>query len=317
MLLFQASAGDSVTSMVLNEMRKHAPILEHLQYFKAPGSGASEVRYGDNINGTLGTRSIDEDFGVEKVAPTYGQFALKILGRNVRIDTAYEERGGDVPSEFQVKLRNWAENAGRSLMGYLLNGDASTNAEEFNGLRTIIADLVTAGDDTRVITPATNGMILPLGNDNSARSAQQKFFEQLDKLIEAVDGGANCLLMDGWLLNRISAVAKEQCVISLNEYDARVDTYNGIPIVPTGRKYDGTRIIPHTETVGTSTDCTSVFAIRSAEKAHLTAMTTQVGLKVYPMQKVSNYYEHSVQFQMDMAALSQRCVAQLEGIRLG
>lgn len=316
MLLFQASAGDAVTSMVLNEMRKHAPILEYLQFFKAPGSGASEVRSGDNINGTLGTRSIDEDFGVEKVAPSYGQFALKILGRIVKIDTAYEERGGDVPSEFQIKLKNWAENAGRSLMGYLLNGDASTNSEEFNGLRKII-DTLTDDDSTRVITPATNGIILPLGNSDTARAAQQKFFEQLDRLIEAVDGGANCLLMDGWLLNRISAVAKEQCVITLNQYDARVGSYNSIPIVPTGRKYDGTRIIPYSETVGTSTDCTSVFAIRSAEKAHLTAMTTQVGLKVYPMQKVSNYYEHSVQFQMDMAALSQRCVAKLEGIRLG
>lgn len=317
MLLYQASAGDAVTSMVLNELRKWAPFLEFLHFFKADGSGATE-RYGDDIDGTFATRSIGEDFDSQAVAPEYGTFALKILGKNVKIDIAYEERGGDVPSEFQIKLKNWAMNAGRNLMYYLIDGNSATNSEQFNGLRKIIALLVAGGVDDRIISPAGgNGIAIPLGNDNTARKAQQQFLELLDNLIESVDGGANCLMMDGLLLNRINAVAKEMCTITLNQWGATVGDYKGIPIVPTSRKHDGSRIIPWTETVGTSTDCTSVFAFNSQEKANLTAMTTRTGLKVYPMEKVGNFYQHMVQLQMDMAALSKRCAAKLEGVRLG
>jgi hypothetical protein len=317
MLLFQASAGDAVTSMVLSELRKYAPVLEYLQFFKADGSGATE-RYGDDIDGTLATRTIGNDFSTKDVEPDYGTFALKILGKNVRIDIAYEERGGDVPSEFQIKLKNWAMNAGRNFMYYLIDGNATTDATQFNGLRKIIALLDAAGVSDRVISPAgDNGLQIPLGNDNTARKAQQQFLELLDNVIESVDGGANCLMMDGLLLNRLSAVAKEMTTITLNQYDAIVGSYKGIPVVPTSRKYDGTRIIPWSETVGTSTDCSSVFAFHSAEKADLTAMTTRTGLKVYPMEKVSNFYQHMVQLQMDIAALSNRCVAKLEGLRLG
>ncbi len=325
MLLYKASAGDPITTMVLGEMRKNAPILEHLEFFKAPGS-ASRERFGDNIDGTLGTRTIGHDFASQDVSPNYGDFALKILGKNITLDTAYEERGSDIPSEFQLKLTNWAYNAGRNLMYYMIDGDSDAddgatppvNLNQFDGLRKIIADLVTAGDTTRVINLGTgNGLQVLLGNDNTARTSQQKFIEGLQLLISSVDGGADCLMMDDIMLTRLSTVAKEMCVITINEYGARVGNFAGVPIVPTSFKFDGSRIIPFTETLGTSHDCGSIFAFKSREKADLTAMTTAVGLKVYPMQKIGNFFQHTVQLQMDMKALSKRCVAKLGGIRLG
>jgi hypothetical protein len=314
MLIYQASAGDAVTAMTLNELRKFCPMLEHLHFFKEDGSGAVE-RLGDDINGTITNRAVGSPFTTDDVAPDYGNFALKILGKTIRLDVAYEERGGDVASEFELKLRNWAQNAGRNLQYKLIN-DTSATANQFNGLRKIIADLVTGGDSTRVITAATNGHQVVLGNDNAAKTAQQKFIEFIDMLIDAIDGDAGCLMMDNQLLTRLSSVARDQCIISLNEWGAKVGSYNGVPIVPTSRAYDGSRILPFTETVGTATDCTSVFAFKSSEKADLTCMTTRSGFKVYPIQKVGNFYEVMPQLQMDMAALSKRCVAQLKGIRI-
>jgi hypothetical protein len=315
MLLFQASAGDATTSMVLNELRKYCPMLEYLHFFRENGSGATE-RYGDDVDGTFANRAVGSAFGTQDLVPGYGTFALKIIGKTVRLDVAYEERGGDVPSEFQVKLRNWAMNGGRNLLSRLVN-DSSATSNQFNGLRRIIADLVAAGDSSRVLSPWTNGLQVVLGNDNASRIAQQKFVEAIDLLVESVDGGADCILMDAQLLTRLSSVARDHCSISLNEWGAKVGEYNGIPIVPTSRNFDGSRIIPFTETVGSSTDCTSVFAFKSSEKADLTCMTTPVGFKVYPMQKNGNFYEVMTQLQMDMAPLAKRCVAQLKGVRLG
>lgn len=304
-------------------LRKYAPIVEHLHFFRQPGSGAHE-RFGDDIDGTFDTRSIGTDFDIQAFAPAYGDFALKIIGKNLRLDTAFEERGGDVPSEFLLKMDNWSENGGRDLMFQFINGDSAAddgatppvNLGQFDGLRKIIATLVTAGDSTRVISLGTNGLQVALGNDSSSRLAQQKFIEGLDNLIESIDGGADCLMMDGQLLTRLSTVARDQCVINLNEFGAKIGNYNGVKIVPTSRKYDGSRIIPFSEHVGTSTDCGSVFAFKSAEKAHLTAMTTSVGLKVYPMEKIGNFYQHTVQLQLDVKPLSKRCVAKMTGVRL-
>jgi hypothetical protein len=315
MLLFQASQGDELTQMVLTELRKHCPALEYLHFFRESGSGSTE-RYGDDINGTFGNRSIGEAFAEQTVAPVYGNFALKILGRTIKLDVAYEERGGDVPSEFRLKLKNWGENAGRDLMGKLLNDNATTDAEQFNGIRKLLADQVTAGDATRVITAATNGLQVVLGNDNTAKTAHQKFVELIEELCDAVDGGPNLILMDMKVLTRLSTVAKDQCSISLNQFGATIGDFRGIPIVPTGRTYSGARIIPATETVGTATDCTGIFAFRSSEKSNLTAMTTPVGFRVYPMQKVGSMYEVMPQLQMDLGALSKRCIAKLAGIRL-
>ncbi len=202
-------------------------------------------------------------------------------------------------------------------MYFILDGNASTDAEQFNGLRRIIALLAAADVSDRVISPWTNGLEVPLGNANTERKAQQQFIEALEQLIQAVEGGADFLMMDGQLLTRLSSVAKDMCTVSLNEFGARIGDFQGVPIVPTGKRYDGTKLIPFDEEVGTSTDCTSVFAVKSGEKQHLTAMTTRTGLKVYPMEKLGNFYQHMVQLQMDMAALSNRCVAQLRGARLG
>lgn len=324
MFLYQISGGDPVTSMVMTEMRKNAPALEFLHFFKAPGSSAHE-RMADDIDGTLVTRTIGNDFATQDFTPGYGDFALQILGKNVRLDIAYEERAADIPSEMMLKLKNWALNAGRNFMYYFIDGDSTADngatppvsLHQFNGLRKIIALLVAAGDSGRIITLGSGaGLQVSLGNSDAARVAQQKFIEGIDNLIESVDGGADCLMMDGQLLTRLSTVARDQCTVSLNEFGAKIGDYNGVKIVPTGRKHDGSRIIPFSETVGASTDCTSVFAFKSGEKIDLTAMTTGVGLKVYPMEKVGNFYQHMVQLQMDMAAMSKRCVAKLGGVRL-
>lgn len=318
MLLQQASAGDELTTMVVNGLRKYAPVLEFLHFFKDSGGSARE-RKGDDIDGTIATRSIGEDFAAQTVAPVYGDFALKLYGKNVKLDVAYEERGGDVPSEMKLKLENWSENAGRSLMKHILNGDPAVDAEQTTGIKKHIANLYDDGDGdtTRIVGLGTNGLQVTLGNSDTAKKSHQNFVEGLGKLIGEVEGGADCLLMDFTLLQRLSTIAADQCQITMNQFGVLIGNFRGVPVVPTWREFDGTLLIPYNETVGTSTDCTSVYAFKSGEKKHLTAMTTKVGCKVYPMEKVANFYQHHISFQMDLGMLSNRCVAKLEGIRLG
>ncbi len=315
MFLYQISGGDKPTQDVISAIRKYAPILNYLHFFAQDGSSAHE-RFTDNIDGTFDTRSTATSFDTEEFTPVWGDFILKAYGKTVKLDTLVEEQGFAVASEMAIKLLSWAENAGRSLQSRFMDDSTAVNAEQTNGLKKLVA-LATVSDATRTLNAGgDNGLQVLTGNDNTARKSQQALVEQIKNLIANV-GGANCMLMDFALLSRLSTVASDICDITLNEFGVQIGNFLGVPIVPLWNKFDGTPIMPWTETVGTSTDCNSVYAFRSGEKAHLTAMTTKAGLKVYPMQLVTDKYQHLVQFQMGLGTLSSQCIGRLKGIRLG
>ena len=314
MFLYQISGSDKPTLDVVTQLRKFCPILDYLHFFPQDGSSAHE-RYSDNIDGTFDTRSTATTFDQEEFSPVWGDFVLKGYGKIVKLDTLIEEQGFNVASEMALKLMSWAENAGRSLQSRFMDDDTSVNAEQTNGLKKLVS-LATASDSTRTVTfGGDNGGQVLTGNDNAARKSQQGFIEALKVLVANV-GGANCLLMDFNMLARLSTIASDICIVTLNEFGAQIGSFMGVPVVPLWHKFDGTPILPFTETVGTSSDCGSVYAFRSGQKAHLTAMTTKVGLKVYPMQQVSEKYQHLIQFQMGLGTLSKQCIGRLKGVRL-
>jgi len=315
MLLYQISGGDKPTQDVVTQLRKYCPILGYLHFFAQDGSSAHE-RFADNIDGTFDTRSTATSFDSQTLTPVWGDFVLKAYGKTVSLDTLIEEQGFTVASEMAIKLLSWAENAGRSLQARLLDDNTTNNAEQTNGLKRLVA-LATATDATRTLTAGgENGLQVLTGNDNTARKSQQALVENLKNLVANV-GGANCLLMDFALLSRLSTVASDICQIKMSEFGTQIGEFVGVPVVPLWNKFDGSPIMPWTETVGTSADCGSVYAFRSDTKAHLTAMTTKVGLKVYPMQLVTDKYQHLIQFQMGLGTLSSQCIGRLAGIRLG
>ena len=315
MFLYEISGRDKPTQDVIGQLRKYCPMLNYLHFFAQDGSSAHE-RFTDDIDGTFDTRSVATDFDSQEFTPVWGDFVLKAYGKLVTLDTIIEEQGFNVASEMAVKLMSWGENAGRSLQGMLLDDSTLANAEQTNGLKRLVT-LATASDATRTLTAGgDNGLQVITGNDNTARKSQQALVEALKNLIANV-GGANCLLMDFALLSRLSTIASDICTISLNEFGVQIGQFLGVPIVPLWTKFNGTPILPFTETVGTSTDCGSVYAFRSDTKSHLTAMTTKVGLKVYPMQLVTEKYQHLIQFQMGLGTLSSKCIGRLQGVRLG
>ena len=111
MFLQQISAGDEVTLMVVEEVRKNAPLLAFLHFFVEPG-GAASLRKDADINTAAAFRAIGSDYATNDVAPAYAAFALKVFGKTLRVDRAYEERASDIPSEFARQLRAFARTLG-------------------------------------------------------------------------------------------------------------------------------------------------------------------------------------------------------------
>ncbi|NMW18048.1 MAG: hypothetical protein HKK66_03280 [Chlorobiaceae bacterium] len=314
MYLHQISGGDEVTRMVVEEVRRNAPLLDVIQFFVEPG-GAASLRKDADINTAAAFRAIGSDYGTNDVAPVYAAFALKIFGKTLRVDRAFEDRGSDIPSEFKRQLKAFARTLGKNLQTYLLTGDHTVSALQFDGMKKAIAGL----NATQTLTNlGDNGLQIVAGTDNTAKKSHQQFIEALNDLIAAIDGGASALVFNSKIWSRLSTVARDNVSTTTDEFGRQIDHFNGVPIIPAGFKYDGSDNLPLTETKGTSSDTTTIYALRSEEAAYWSLMTTRSGLKVYDMKLVGNFYEQTIELQADSGeAFNGRALACLPGVRLG
>ena len=165
------------------------------------------------------------------------------------------------------------------------------------------------------ITAAENGLAVPLGNDNASKTAQQKFLEAINQLIQKVDGGAQALFMNAFVLSRLTTIAREFIQWQPNTFGMLVPYYNGVPLRDAGYDKTGDLVIPNDETVGNNNDCTSVYAVRFGEAGDL-SIATNVGVEVKDLGLVGVHYTHSVEFDADLVLLNDLAVARLEGIEV-
>ncbi len=313
-LIYEVSASDELTRLVLDNMRQTAPLLDYVHLFYQPG-GSALVRSDADVNTQGQFRTIAGDYaGKIDAAPVYATFALKILGKTMRLDRAYEERGGDIPSEMKRQLAAFGQTLGRNLNEYIITGDSSLTPAQFDGLKKLVAAL---GASQTLTAMGVNGMQLLAGNTDAAVQSQMKFKEALQILIASVAGGAQCIIMNSLIWARLSSFAASECASTIDQYGRRIINFNGIPVVHAGYKYDGSEILPQTETKGTSTDSSSVYAFRSAEQAYYSLMTTKNGLKAYDMVMNGNFFEQTIELQADSKTLNARSIAVLPGVRLG
>ncbi len=300
-------SGDVITKTVVNAMLEKSNVLREVEFYRMVGN-ADYTRKVSNASGGK-FRSVNNDYADNQVDPQFANPTLKIFGDKVQTDRAHERRGSDIASVRASDLLSFAYSLGKQFQNYFFNGDSSASPAQFDGLKKMVPS-------SQKITAATNGLAVQLGNSTTAKTSQQQFLELIDALIQSVDGGAQAICMDGTLLSRLTTIARDQVSFQLNEFGQQVAFYNGIPILTSGFDKSGNKILPFTETVGTSTDCTSVYAFRSGEKEDL-SFATNVGVEVKDLGLVGVHYTYSVDFDLDSVLLNDKAIARLEGIRLG
>jgi len=319
-----SSGGGDAQQEVVKIIRKEAPALEFVHFFVEPGGAASLNKDGE-IQSQAGFRAINTDYAQKDQGnPSLASFALKIFGRTLQVDRGYGRRlglrGGEdeaiaIGAEMGRQRRRFARNLGRNLNEFILTGSTAVSALQFNGIRRAVATQQPASQTLDVL--GDNGLQVLTGNDNTAKKSQQAFVEALNELISSVAGGAQMLQMNSKVINRLSTIARDNVSSTTDEFGRKIKTFNDVPLVPAGFRYDGTELLPLTETVGTSTDCTTVVAMRSEEAAYWSFMTTPGGLYVYDAQLVGNFWEQTVEFQLDSGEpLNSRSLAVLPGVRL-
>ncbi|MDR1756085.1 MAG: hypothetical protein LBR65_03870 [Culturomica sp.] len=312
----EIAAGDDLTRKMAQEVVKKSPLLaSYIEFFKKPGNSVS-VRAGGTVDGVVGqTRALGGKYAEKTVAPTYATGQRKMLGDTVRIDVAYERMGYDLSSELTAQLTRRVREVGYAFNYMLIKGNPAAEGHdtEFTGLAKLI-------DSKRVVTAATNGLALLLGNSDTAKKAQQTFLEKLDETIALCQGTNKVIITNARVLARLNAVAREYLTISKNEFGVPITHYNHVPLIDAGdylsAKDTFSPVIGFNETVGTATTCGSLYVASFEEEDGLSFATCDGGFTVYPVQQTGNWLECMFELIADSMLVRSSALSKLEGLKM-
>lgn len=320
MLLRQAStengsqSNPDLAALALSAMEATCPALSLIQFRSIPGNASTDPKNA-GINGAGEMRAIDSSFTAATTSVPEVTATLRIMGDEVKTDQAFERRfqasgTSGLTSERARALAKYSRSLGRYLTDQIINADGT--GQTITGLKAMAT-----GD--QLLSMGTNGALVSHGSDNTAKKSQQFFLQMLEELLAQVPG-AQALFMDSKLRARMKSIAREYVTVTQVQdafgQNQELVQYNGLPIIVAGKKSDNsTLIIPHTETKGTSADCTSVYAAAFAEDDEL-AFVTSTGLSVKNKGLVGVHYVTSVEMDINTQLFADNAVGRLEGVRL-
>lgn len=249
---------------------------------------------------------------------------LVILGGDADVDTFIVKTRGNLNDQRAVQTRLKVKAASYKFQDGFINGDTAVDANSFDGLKKRLTG-------AQVIAAATNGLAV-LGADDAAR---QSFLDKLDELIAAVpglSGGNGALYMNSSIRGKLLSSLRRLNVYTesigrlpetlmtgatpINQ--ARIPTYNGIPLIDIGPKADGNPIIPQTETQGASSVASSIYAVRFGEDEGDAAVTglTNGGVDVRDLgeQQAKPVYRTRIEFFCGLGLFGGKGAARLTGV---
>jgi len=232
---------DMVLAGVMESIIKESPVLDSLPFIDVVGNAfvynrlAAEPAIGFQAVGSTWTES----------TPTYTKVtqALTILGGDADVDNYIQLTRSDVQDQEAVVIQQKAKALARKWEDTFVNGDTAVDANAFNGLDKLIA----SGPAGQTVSMGANGATLTLA--------------RLDELIDAVKTKNIILMMSRRSrrtlqnLVRTSGAVLESRPGNFLEW---VQMYNGVPLFINDNISDA-------KTVGTSTDCSTIYCFSVGE----------------------------------------------------
>ncbi len=179
---------------------------------------------------------------------------IVILGGEYVVDRFLQQTSAGaladlVLAQQDMKARSVAAKFGDTFF----NGDTAVDANSFDGLK----KRITGG---QVLSSGANGAAM--NTDAPTRTA---FLDRLDALVGSVPG-CNALYASPQVIAMLRTVFRN---VTINNYTVddltgrpvEVPTWQGVPFLEAGRRADQTQIIAQNETVGTSTNTSSIYAV--------------------------------------------------------
>ncbi|MBM3926324.1 MAG: phage major capsid protein [SAR202 cluster bacterium] len=282
---------DMLLTGVIETVIKDSPILQAMPFIEVVGNGLTYNR--ENVLPTAAFYTVGDTWA--ESTPTFTQVtaSLKILGGDADVDNFIKATRSNLQDLEATVVELKAKATQQKFEDTFVNGDVAGDANSFDGV-----DKQTAAGQT--VSMGANGGTLTL--------------DKLDTLIDTIKGGKpQMLLMSRRSRRKLSALGRATgsglIVSDRNEFGMMTDYYDGIPVGISD-------YISDAKTVGSSTDCSTVYAMQFGEGA-VSGLTAPGGLQVERVGSLEtkDATRVRVKWYVAIAVFNSLKLAKLTGVR--
>ncbi|HEX6031448.1 MAG TPA: phage major capsid protein [Tepidiformaceae bacterium] len=283
-------SNDHLLAGVIETIAAESPVLQRLPFIEIVGNGLTYNR--ENTSATAAFYDVGDTWSENTPTFTQATATLRIMGGDADVDNFLKSTRSDI-QDLEAAIVQLKARATQNLFDdTFVNGNENTDPKSFEGV-----DRLCSG--SQAISMGANGAPLTL--------------EKLDELIDAVKGGKpDLLLMSRRTRRSLNVLARQSgsfLEAERDEFGQMLQFYDGIPIGIND-------YIAADQTVGTSTDCSAIFAMQFGEGA-LSGLTASGGLTV---ERVGNLETKDasrirVKWYASLALFNTVKLAKLTGVR--
>ncbi len=283
-------SNDVLLTGVVETIIKDSPVLQRLPFIEIVGNGLTYNREATAPSAAF----FDVGDAWTESTPTFTQqtVVLKIMGGDADIDNFLLSTRSNLQDMETAVVQLKAKAVRQLFEQTFVTGDATANPKSFDGL-----DKLT--DPAQSLSMGANGGSLTL--------------DKLDELIDTVKGGKPDLLVmsrrSRRIVNKLARTSGALLETDRDEFGQMLAFYDGIPIGVSD-------YISDAQTVGTSTDCSTIYTFQLGEGA-VSGLTSPGGLQ---MERVGSLETKDatrtrIKWYASMALFNTLKLARLTGVR--
>ena len=282
---------DMLLTGVIETIVKDSPVLQAIPFIEVVGNGLTY-----NQEKTLPSVAFYEPGDTwDESTPTFTQVTanLKILGGDADVDNFVKATRSNLQDLEATVVALKAKATQQTFDTTFIDGNSTTNSKAFDGI-----DKLAVASQT--VSMGANGGALTL--------------DKLDEAIDKVRGGKpDMLIMSRRSRRKLSALGRAAgsgvVVADRNQFGMMTDYYDGIPVGVSDYVSDA-------KTVGTSRDCSTIYAVQWGEGA-VAGLTAPGGLQ---MERVGSLETKDatrvrVKWYVAIAVFNSLKLAKLSGVR--
>jgi HK97 family phage major capsid protein len=283
-------SNDVVLQGVIETIIQDSPVLQALPFIEITGNGLTYNR--ENAAASAGFFAVGDTWN--ESTPTFTQVTatLSILGGDADIDNYLLTTRSNVQDLQSAVIRLKAKAVQQKFEDTFVNGDTAVDSKSFDGI-----DKLAAG--AQAISMGANGATLTLA--------------KLDELIDLIKGGQpDLLLMSKRTRRSLNSLARSSGTMlqtDRNDFGQMVQFYDGVPVGVSD-------YISDAKTVGTSNDCSTVYALQFGEGG-VAGLTAPGGLEVETIGSLEtkDATRTRVKWYVSVALFNTLKLAKLTGVR--
>ena len=284
-------SNDVLVAGVIETIVQESPVLQRLPFIEVVGNSLTYNR--ENRAPTAAFYSVGDTW--TESTPTFTQVAatLRILGGDADIDNFLRATRSNIQDLEAAVVQLKAKALQTKFEDTFVNGDRDSDSNAFDGI-----DKLSAAGQT--VSMGTNGGTLTL--------------EKLDETIDRVKAGKpHLLLMSRRSRRKLTSLSRASgsglVVSDRNELGQMVEYYDGIPVGVNDHIGDA-------KTVGSSSDCSTIYALQLGEGA-VAGLTAPGGLAVERVGSLEtkDATRIRVKWYVALAVFNALKLAKLTGVR--